>query len=1039
MLTFRYYIVQQTTPPREGKRIRIGCNETPVIHDRLIHNSSVTAEEAELPVPTFELHDATSIAEVMEGCRAVSPCNSTPSAECETQLATTTPSSNSPQELLNDKLTESLSAPTEEHPSDAPLPVRDSTILNSDAVMSTRMYSIFFLISNQSITLNLLQKSLALATCGLPKVHSGFIIIQVRIRHILHQHQLSLLINTHTESQVSEMLLNSPNSPQITPTSTAVSELLLSSPNPQLIASTSTAPMQNTPEKSIFDYVSFTESEERKRQTARKRQVNAAGWTTTNYDHELYTYTEVPECYDTLASSVRLKDLSDYMSRNPFLCTGWARRDKHVPKSVEKHNAELCSKKLKEWHPLDNQECKLKAPDTHIGPIFLQYYKGCSDIICKAYKKELKCTANIMIHVNNDGMTCTIKARGRHCEHYKPIHSHLVKRPEVKNLIKKNLNDKPTTLMAKLQNEVPEHHMTKQQVRQAKYNEKRAMRLNNGNPLGGALDFIEENDKWFVLKEIGDRTVDQMKNDDFTLVLIFRPIWTRCCKHFNDIVGFDGVHKCLKLAFLDKMYGMVPMYVLTCTDNNRMTQVPAVIITTTFDGQLLAHCLTAIGNQYEADFQQKWSRTFMIDDGAVEKKCMELIGASYFICKFHIVQRWTSRINSLSVSLAEKGNLMNHLFLMFASTTEQVYLRLYRTLKQRFPANLYGSFHTYFDSTWHAYGGDEQFYMKWISAKRSSSFGLWNTNNATERVMRDVQDHLDHQTSRNIEAYVKEITTYIELRAYNRKSKTQSETDAEKRLKDGHVRWCDPQKYPWKPCDTNDKIYYFASSNQQADDISAYLYTANIEVMCCNCLDYLHNCRPCKHLYCAMLAYLHMQEITLTASEEKDPFAVIRITTRDILTPSRTDPGPDAGTAWPSIRIGRPERETRARRLRQAASNEAASSYENLLAQENEDLMLLDVIGVRYNGAQLEVKVAADTGATWLPLTVGLEQPFASFLTDLKDYLEPIKAKHSIAAVVSTIELRDEEYTCSYDAVADVPIGPATKVAVKTFLKKFKK
>lgn len=140
--------MQQTTPPREGKRIRIGCNETPVIHDRLLHNASVTAEEAELPLPTFELHVATSTAEVLEGC--ASPDKSPPTMECEPHAATTTLSSISSQELLNaatnDKLIDSLSVTTEEHPPEATLPVRDPIVLNSDVEMPTRTYLILLVI-----------------------------------------------------------------------------------------------------------------------------------------------------------------------------------------------------------------------------------------------------------------------------------------------------------------------------------------------------------------------------------------------------------------------------------------------------------------------------------------------------------------------------------------------------------------------------------------------------------------------------------------------------------------------------------------------------------------------------------------------------------------------------------------------------------------------------------------------------------------------------------------------------------------------------
>ena len=796
---------------------------------------------------------------------------------------------------------------------------------------------------------------------------------------------------------------------------------------------------ENTPEKDVYALLGHsTLGENRKRNISAKRLVNTASWNTVIYEQALYTYTEVAEKYDVISTHVLLKDLPRYLKGNPFLSTGFHRKDKYLSVRVKSLNRHMGAE-LRKFNPLDTLDWTLELPEPPPKYLFTQYYSGCLDPVCTFYSSGDKpCTANIKISVNSDALSCTIFARGKHCEHYRPIHNHLIRRPEINDIIRKNLQDTPVVLLQKLRKQVPDIVISKNQVRQAKYNTQRANRINNGNPLGGAITYVRGRTGWVLLPTIGENAVANMQNDNFTLVLIHVPTWQSCANYFNDIIGLDGVHKCLKLSFIEKDNGKIPLYVLTCSDTELKTQVPVVMLSTNHNAQTWADCLRAIGVQYEKDFNRKWTPYFMIDDGSVEKSCMEKIGANYFICKFHIVQRWTHHLNSMGLSETEKAKLYNTLLSMFAAPTETAYLAIYRSMRQRFPVAKYGSFLRYFDSNWHQYGGDSQFYLRWISAYRACSYGLWNTNNATERVMKDIQLHLDHRSVKNLEKYVVEITDYIEARAFNtRTNKSVTEVDAERRCKDGFAIWSNERNTRWAPS-TSKGVCGFAAEEQATDDQSSFLYSTNLEVMTCNCLDYVNNCRPCKHLFCTMFEYAHLHELPLSANPEKSPFQLIRLIANHIHERSTVNIGSRAASAWPAYRMASNPRMTAARQLHETARAEASSSYLNQLQQQYEEDVEAQVIGIRSKNSMLEIKIKrSDLGAQWKPLSSVHNDALVIFLDDLDEYLNTLRASNSLNVTVHTIVLTNLEYLCSYDEVEDIPLSRQCKTSCMKLFAKF--
>lgn len=731
-----------------------------------------------------------------------------------------------------------------------------------------------------------------------------------------------------------------------------------------------------------------------------------------------------------------------FVLQHPFFCTIFEKKRTHIPPNIRNINAQT-SEMPTHWSPLDLLENRLHIPQNFNGSIVTQYYTGCRDPVCSAYIGAEPCTANIRISVSSDGLTCSFYAQGRHCPLYKPVHSHLVPRPDAKRVIANNSGDSVRVIAAKLHEQVPNYSVPpRMALSQTKYNISRSTKVNFSNPLGGAVEFLLKSENWILLSEVGGREVELMTNDDFTIVLLHRQTWFECCNTIGELVGWDGVWKTLKLAHVEKDSGKIPLYVLTCLDSERRTQVPAIMLSTSHSADTWSDCLEEIARRHLREFKTEWLPIFMIDDGAVEKAALNQLKADYFLCKFHVLQAWERQLSKLKCTVKEKAEVYKILLQMFSVRTETQYNQLYAQLKRERRA-VFGSFVDYFTAHWHMYNG-ERFYLRWTCIDRPSSYGLWNTNNATERIMRDLQEHLQWKACKNIEEYVKSIDSWMTLRRNNqqRPRKTQTEREASERLERGRQLWSlsdnvddEDAESSWYGSATVPHIKFFPCSDESED----FVYTADLLAMTCNCMDYIRNCRPCKHLFCSMLAYLHENEITLSDAELQDPFELqyqigIRMYKTGIFKDnSRT-------TAYPAIRkASTAKRTTRTTLLREELRQE--TSARNTLSISDRLMLDADVTGFRFSGNVLEIRVTTENGAAWYTLTPALDAAFQDFLGDLKEKLKKTIAKKNTQNTEEAVAviLRDDSYFINTLEEEDIPLSGSIKPAVERLLNKLAK
>lgn len=793
---------------------------------------------------------------------------------------------------------------------------------------------------------------------------------------------------------------------------------------------------------SIYDHPDIRKPTETgsARGTQYRRLINDKGWIAhPEFNNDLYAYSE--DSYDLIEAKIPLAKWVHFVLQHPFFCTIFEKKRTHVPLKIRNINTQTTSEMPSHWSPLELLENRLNIPQNFAGQVLTQYYSGCRDPVCSAYIGLEPCSANIRIAVSNDGLTVSFYAQGRHCPLYKPVHGHLVPRPDAKRVIKNNTGDSVRVLAAKLHEQVPNYNVPpRMALSQTKYNITRSAKVNFSNPLGGAIEYLLESENWILLGSVAGREIEHMTNEDFTLIMLHRQTWFQCCNTIGELVGFDGVWKTLKLAHIDKDSGKIPLYVLTCLDNERRTQVPAIMLSTKHCADTWASCLEEIAVKHKREFSTEWLPTFMIDDGSVEKAALNQLSADYFLCKFHVIQAWERQLCKINCNVKEKAELYKILFQMFSVRTETQYNQLYAQLK-RLRRATFGSFQDYFTAHWHMYNG-ENFYKRWTCIDRPSSYGLWNTNNATERIMRDIQEHLEWKACKNIEEYVKSIDAWMTLRRKNqqRTRKTQTERDALERLERGRQLWSfvdgdnEDAEPSWYGSTSVEHIRFFKCSDESEDVI----YTADLLGMSCNCMDYIRNCRPCKHLFCSMFAYLHENEITLSDAELKDPFELqhqisIRMHKKAIFKDnSRT-------TAYPAIRKASTVRRTTKVSLMREELRQETSARNTLRIAETahcDD----EVTGFRYSGNILEIRVATNNGAAWRMLTPAIDDSFHGFLEDLKEKLKKTSAKKTQQTVEAVaVILREEDYYVNTLEEEDIPLSGSIKAAVEQLLKRLSK
>ncbi|KAL0485573.1 hypothetical protein AKO1_013905, partial [Acrasis kona] len=176
----------------------------------------------------------------------------------------------------------------------------------------------------------------------------------------------------------------------------------------------------------------------------------------------------------------------------------------------------------------------------------------------------------------------------------------------------------------------------------------------------------------------------------------------------------------------------------------------------------------------------------MIDDGAAEVKAMGILKVFYVICAFHLRKSWNEWLDKNSPK-EDIAGVLGLLLAMRSSTTDEEYMELYKTLKEKYKWFC----EQYFDQTWHVPRKDceEPFFRHWTSIGRRCNYGLCWVNNFIEAVYKNwtylLQGNKNQRYDETFDFAVNLMkgNMYKERFTVSRKSST--EWDLEKRKKSG--------------------------------------------------------------------------------------------------------------------------------------------------------------------------------------------------------------------------------------------------------------
>lgn len=301
------------------------------------------------------------------------------------------------------------------------------------------------------------------------------------------------------------------------------------------------------------------------------------------------------------------------------------------------------------------------------------------------------------------------------------------------------------------------------------------------------------------------------------------------------VCGFDGVFK----LCTDKY----PIYILTTVLKNFQCVPLAFFIMETNTSEHLATGLKWFQELLLQQYNIDWNPLIMIDDGAAERSACIQANLTYILCWFHVKKAMLKRIRS-DIDAGKAIFIFSIIDKMACAKNEATYNKYYLELRNA-TYKQYPSFLNYFINTWHFQ------YPHWTMIIRYSSDGLDNTNNYTERSIKELEAVYGKHGCIRMDDLVDAIIGFIGhklilLRQVPRKCKTVVQMQENLVLaKQMTIDWS-------KLCCNAEYTQFSVPSSNPLNEVT---YTVCLVQETCECLSYYTTHHVCKHLYFCMLQY----------------------------------------------------------------------------------------------------------------------------------------------------------------------------------------
>jgi hypothetical protein len=181
--------------------------------------------------------------------------------------------------------------------------------------------------------------------------------------------------------------------------------------------------------------------------------------------------------------------------------------------------------------------------------------------------------------------------------------------------------------------------------------------------------------------------------------------------------------------------------VISVLDNLGMTSPGAIIIMSDFNANLLSRSLEILMKHIPGD---PWSPDFMIDKDKVEVSALEILKAQekwngrYWLCEFHNIRTWQKEIMIHIQGENWKHKRIRTLDLIRmvqrSSTEEQLRSNIAFALQELKEQLRLPNMATYLEDNWFV----DRWLYSWIDLHRPSRRGLYNTDNASEAIFKQL-------------------------------------------------------------------------------------------------------------------------------------------------------------------------------------------------------------------------------------------------------------------------------------------------------------
>lgn len=565
-----------------------------------------------------------------------------------------------------------------------------------------------------------------------------------------------------------------------------------------------------------------------------------------DYDH-LKNRFEGPEVIGT----IHISQLQEFLQRTPCTQTKLLTKEIRLNSTIAKHNKTMLAKFETRPNPRLLGCNFYHAPSNFHGVIVQELFKECGHPNCiksrnQNLPKEERCTFSIKWQLLTSNATDHVQVivQGWHCKQFVPVDKFFPQPADVKKQMKGqfNTNSKPITIAAALAKQQLKNSsiqlLSMKQISNQKYYHKKQDREAD-DEFESALIKINKFCKSGHFKLLTPKEeLDSQTKDNFHWVIISPTLFKESVQYAKDIVGLDGVFKVTHIK--------LPIYALTVTTKDHYTIPLALCITKSQNHTAITRFLQAVEQEVSSTLGTLWKPTVMIDDGAPERLAVSTMQWIYILCKFHfkvaINKRLVQYVSEEKIRIA----LDKLVSCMFNALTEQEYTNYYNAFKKTCLNAGADQFLNYFNKEWHVQ------HKHWTCEFRYSLYGLWATNNFTERFIQFLEQCAGGKSVlKRIDELIDAVYccfTIKNFEQHKKKSKNTYVKELQKRMAEGFKGYLlDPN---------------FVEAGSNEFSFSVGKYDVNVMKCSCTCPDFEHHAWHCKHLFAAFLYYAKEHKIT---------------------------------------------------------------------------------------------------------------------------------------------------------------------------------